>query len=363
MLEVDIEHPLGALAFSAKVEIDSHAVGIFGPSGAGKTSLLHFIAGLMKPKCGRIVLEDRVLCDTHKGVFVPVEDRRIGVVFQDARLFPHLSVRENLLYGRKRMRARPQRLMVDEIVYLLDLEPLLDRDVHALSGGEAQRVSLGRTLLSEPSLLLLDEPLSALDKPLKAQIIPFLKRVRDTMDIPMMMVSHAMDEVMQLCSHVLLMKNGAVEGFSHVEALGSEQKMLAHLVEAGMRNVLTVLPDKADLDAGFQLALLDQRHGHAGHPVRIALPNWALPSSAPAQVTVRPSDIIIAANRLENVSVRNQFPARVRELVPVQGNVLLGLDIGSTVWAEITRESAQYLNIEPGVEVMCLIKTNSWELV
>jgi molybdate transport system ATP-binding protein len=210
MLELDLEFARGAFALRAQIRIDAGTTGICGPSGCGKSTLLALIAGLLKPASGSIRFGEQVLADTATGQFVPPWKRHVGLVFQDGQLFPHLSVRDNLLYGFRRLAPDQRRLELAPVAAMLEIEPLLDRRPAQLSGGQRSRVALGRALLYSPRLLLLDEPLSGLDDRLKQQILPFLKRVRDETRIPMLYVSHAGAEVDYLTERVLQMENGVL---------------------------------------------------------------------------------------------------------------------------------------------------------
>ena len=201
--------PLAAFSLQVEAEIAAPVTALYGPSGAGKTSLLDLIAGLRRPASGYVELNGRVLEDRARRLKVPARARRIGYVPQDGALFPHLSVRRNLLYGYK---GETSVLDVPAVLAVLDLEPLLDRGVGALSGGEKQRVALARALLSSPELLLLDEPLAALDPSLKERIQEYLRRVRDELGVPMLYVTHQADEVFALCDEVLLLERGRIVG-------------------------------------------------------------------------------------------------------------------------------------------------------
>jgi molybdate transport system ATP-binding protein len=206
MLSLDCTFERGGFRLHARAEIERGVTGISGPSGCGKSTLLALVAGLLRPRSGRIRFAEEVLADG--GVFVPAWRRRFGLVFQDGQLFPHLSVRGNLLYGYRRRRAAERRLDLDAVTELLEIGPLLGRRPAQLSGGERQRVALGRALLYSPRLLLLDEPLSALDERLKQQILPFLRRVKEETRIPMIYVSHSTAEVQYLADRVLFMEQG-----------------------------------------------------------------------------------------------------------------------------------------------------------
>ncbi|MEN4904222.1 molybdenum ABC transporter ATP-binding protein [Luteimonas sp. TWI1416] len=201
-LAIDIQLRLGSFARAVRIDADQRVVALTGPSGAGKTSVLNAIAGLVRPHAGRIEIDGRVLFDSARRIDLPVHRRRVGYVFQDARLFPHLDVRRNLRYGRH---TGPQTIALDDVVELLGIGHLLARRPAHLSGGEAQRVAIGRALLSQPAVLLFDEPLSALDQARREELIPWLQRVRDEVRLPMLYVSHHPDEVRRLADtvHVL----------------------------------------------------------------------------------------------------------------------------------------------------------------
>jgi len=212
LLLKNISLPLSPFTLEVDVEIHNRVTAIFGPSGAGKTSLLDLVTGLRRAKSAFIQLEDRVLTDTAKGLSVPTRQRGIGYVPQDLALFPHLSVRQNLLYGYDPNNGTSHLFTFDHIVTLLEIRPLIQRGVTELSGGEKQRVALARALLTSPRLLLLDEPLASLDKNLKARIIPYLARIRDEFRLPMLYVTHDPDEVQALCDEVLVIESGRIIG-------------------------------------------------------------------------------------------------------------------------------------------------------
>ncbi len=197
MLSLDVQLRRGRFERHVRIEDAARVVALTGPSGAGKTTVLNAIAGLVRPRAGRIEVDGRVLFDSARGIDLPAHRRRVGYVFQDARLFPHLDVRGNLLYGRHAAADGP-RFEPGTVVALLGIETLLARPTANLSGGEAQRVAIGRALLSQPAILLFDEPLSALDQARRKELIPYLQRVRDEVRLPMLYVSHHAEEVQQL---------------------------------------------------------------------------------------------------------------------------------------------------------------------
>jgi molybdate transport system ATP-binding protein len=211
-LEVNAKARLGDFTLDAVFATDGRITALFGPSGAGKTSLVNVIAGLIRPEQGRVAVDDAILLDISSGIDIPANKRRIGYVFQEGRLFPHLTVRQNLLYGHWFAPRDLRQTSFDEVTELLDLSPLLHRGTLQLSGGEKQRVAIGRALLSSPRLLLLDEPLSSLDETRKQEVMPFLERLRDHARMPIVYVSHSVAEVERLANEVVYMDAGRVTG-------------------------------------------------------------------------------------------------------------------------------------------------------
>jgi molybdate transport system ATP-binding protein len=219
MLRVDVSKQLGEFSLQASFASEGRVTGLFGASGSGKTSLINMLAGLLRPDHGIIAINGETLDDTAKRMHVPVHRRRIGYVFQDARLFPHLDVRQNLDYGRRMNRLMDDPAQRTRVTDLLDIGRLLDRRPGQLSGGERQRVALGRALLAQPRLLLLDEPLGSLDEERKVEILPYLVRLRDEAAIPMVYVSHDADEMRQLATRIVMLARGRVIAFGGTEVL------------------------------------------------------------------------------------------------------------------------------------------------
>jgi molybdate transport system ATP-binding protein len=219
MLRVDVTKQLGEFLLEASFTSEGRVTGLFGVSGAGKTSLINMIAGLLRPDRGVIALDGETLDDTAERVHVPPHRRRIGYVFQDARLFPHLDVRQNLDYGRRMNGLAEDPAQHRRVTELLDIGQLLDRRPGKLSGGERQRVALGRALLAKPKLLLLDEPLGSLDEGRKVEILPYLVRLRDEANVPMVYVSHDPAELRQLATQIVMLRNGRVTALGGVKVL------------------------------------------------------------------------------------------------------------------------------------------------
>jgi molybdate transport system ATP-binding protein len=355
VLKLDIGKQLGAFRLQAAFEAPSRgATVVFGPSGAGKSALLSAIAGLQRPDQGAVALDGDTLFDSARGIDVAAEDRRIGFVFQEARLFPHMSVRANLEYGRKRRHGAAAHTGFDDIVALLGIGALLDRRPGALSGGEKQRVAIGRALLSNPRLLLLDEPLAALDDPRKAEILPFLERLRDEAGVPMLYVTHAMEEVTRIADHLVLLDQG------RVQASGPTAELMGRLD-------LSLLIDRAD--AGTVLAGRIAGHDADRGVTRIAvggaeflLSHVELPIGHPVRLRVLARDVAIATKRPEELSVQNVLAGRLSEMVerPNQ-RCLLRIEVGGTggaiLLSLLTADSARRLHLHAGQDVFALIKS------
>ena len=217
MIDVEVAERLGRFALDVKFSADVPIVGLFGPSGSGKTSVINAIAGVGKPHRGTIRINGEILFDSARGIDVPPEHRRVGYVFQDALLFPHLDVNANLTYG-QRLRPPSQRVIDEQrVVDLLGLAPLLGRRPRTLSGGEKQRVAIGRALLAQPRILLMDEPLASLDVPRKVEILDYIERLRDELGIPIVYVSHAVEEIARVANTVVVLADGKCVAVGNVE--------------------------------------------------------------------------------------------------------------------------------------------------
>ncbi len=343
-LLVEVDKRLGAFALSVRFTSAGGVTALFGPSGSGKTSLVNLVAGLARPDRGRIVLDGRVLVDTKAGVFLPPQRRRIGYVFQDARLFPHLSVRSNLSYGRWFGPRAGRWGDFAAVVALLGIGGLLGRRPRDLSGGEMQRVAIGRALLASPAMLLMDEPLAALDRPRRAEILPYLERLRDEMRLPILYVSHAVDEVARLADQVVILDGGRVATSGPVGAVFAE---LAADSETGAVLTATVLKDDP-LDG---VTLLDHPAG------RLSLPLLGRPAGTRVRVHVRAREIAIALGDPGPISIRNRLAAVIIALADQGGDVAVTLDVGGEpMLARVTRGAARELGLAPGLAVTALIK-------
>lgn len=321
---------------------------IFGVSGAGKTSLINAISGLTQPQHGRIELRDRVLFDAEQQISLPPEKRRIGYVFQDARLFPHYRVRGNLQYGM----APAMKAQFDSLVSLLGLEPLLSRFPLSLSGGEKQRVAIGRALLTAPDMLLLDEPLASLDVPRKRELMPYLQKLAKQVEIPMLYVSHSLEEILHLADNVLVLDNGSVKAFGPLERVWSSSAMRPWLPVSELSSVLRVQVLEQHPDYPMTALSLGDQH--------IWVSRIHQPLKTPLRIRIASADVSLALQPPHNSSIRNILPAQVVELVEVGDQVEVKLRIGiSELWARITPWARDELGIRPDQWLYAQIKSVS----
>ena len=348
LIEADFRCTLGAFALDAGFCMPGHGVtALFGPSGSGKTTLLRLIAGLARAP-GRLVVNGEVWQDEKN--FLPTHRRALGYVFQEASLFPHLSVRGNLDYGWKRVPPRERTLDRDGVINWLGLESLIDRAPHELSGGQRQRVAIGRALLSCPRLLLMDEPMAALDAQARAEILPYLERLHRELALPVLYVSHSLDEVARLADHLLLIENGRIayqgplaEGLTRLDLPLAHRDLAATVLDAVVVGHDTALQLTRVASGGIELELAGL-HGNPGGPLR---------------VRIAARDVSLALAMPRQTSILNLLPARVVELAEdAPGQVLVKLALGETpLLARITRKSAQQLNLAPGAPVIAQVKS------
>ena len=322
-LAVDISLRQGAFTLNANIDCWSSALGIFGPSGSGKSTLIRVIAGLAKPDRGILELDGDVLFDSDRGTWVPPHLRGIGVVFQDARLFPHWSTEKNLRAG---MSVETTGVFsFDRIVKLLELRPLLKRSVSNLSGGEKQRVALGRALLAHPRLLLMDEPVSGLDAALKEQILPFLTRVHRELHLPCIMVSHYLPEILQLTDRLVLMKEGGILGQGTLGKLVAQREAFELMRRSGLMSTVNLLMDGALVKAG-----------------------------------VRPDEIMLANHPVEGLSARYRKQGIVARLIDHGSTVLCLVDTDEErLMVDITPAAVRELILREGSPVWCFFKAGA----
>jgi molybdate transport system ATP-binding protein len=342
--------------FALDAQFDARTPGVvalFGRSGCGKTTAINIISGLLAADCAYVELDGHVLTDTAAGISVPPEQRRIGYVFQDDRLFPHMSVLRNLQYGLKRTRAPRLSITFDQIIALLGLEHLLQRQPYQLSGGERQRASLGRALLSQPALLLLDEPLAALDAARREEVLPYLERLRDNLSIPMVYVSHQFDEVLQLATQVVLMDAG------HVVAQGplSEVSLVPELRAIVGPDSVGAVVDGIVTGVDASCGMAELRVGSGS--LNVSVPSVSIGERVRVQLLAR--DIILATEEPRGLSVRNQLRGTITGIVDDEDDArLITVNVGgATVLSRVTRSAVEALGLRNGSSIWVLVKAVS----
>jgi molybdate transport system ATP-binding protein len=350
MLDVDITGRVGALDLEACFKSEAGVTSLFGQSGAGKTTLTNMIAGLIRPHSGLIAVNGTVLFDAKKGIDLPVQARRVGHVFQDARLFPHLSVKANLTYARWAGR-RGETRDLGEVVRLLGLEDLLARKPRTLSGGERQRVAIGRALLSDPRLLIMDEPLANLDQARRNDILPYLDRLCVEAGIPILYVSHSIEEVARLSNTLVILSEG------RTPAYGPVAEMLARtdLGRATGRHEASALLEGTvtGYDADWGLTHVDIGGASLQIPDRIADPGETV------RLRIRARDVALAVRPPEGLSIRNAFAATISSISSETGPYaeILCYVGNQTLRARITRASVADLDLHQGRQVTVLVKS------
>ncbi|WP_027712690.1 molybdenum ABC transporter ATP-binding protein ModC [Dickeya chrysanthemi] len=349
MLQLDFTQQLGDLTLSVAAQLPASGItAVFGVSGAGKTSLINAIVGLTRPDSGRIQLNDRVLSDRDQRVFLPPEKRRIGYVFQDARLFPHYRVLGNLRYGM----AAPMQAQFDDIVQLLGIGHLLKRYPLTLSGGEKQRVAIGRALLTAPELLLMDEPLASLDAPRKRELLPYLERLAREVNTPILYVSHSLEEVVRLADGVLILDKGQVKAQGTLEEVWAGNALRAWLPREEQSSIVKVTvmehhPHYAmtALSLGEQLLWVGRVDAPHGRVLRIR---------------INAADVSLVTQRPAVSSIRNVLSACVVECLDVGEQVEVKLDIGGQIlWARITPWARDELALTAGQRLYAQVKSVS----
>jgi len=350
MLEVAAKARLGSFSLDIQFEVEGGGItALFGRSGAGKTSTVNVIAGLRRPDSGRVALDGDVLFDSTAGIDVAPERRRIGYVFQEGRLFPHMTAAGNLAYGMRRIQAPDRSVSFDHVVDLLGLRGLLYRRPADLSGGEKQRVAVGRALLMSPRVLLMDEPLASLDAPRKGEILPFIERLREDLSIPVVYVSHVIEEIVRLADRMVLMSDGRVAAQGPVEEVMSriDLQPLTGRYEAGA--VVTALVSGYDRD--YDLTHLT----FAGGVMQI--PGIEVPVGERLRIRIRARDVALSVTEPTGLSIRNVFAGTVTD-VSVDGAFAdLVVDVGTPIWARITARSLDELKLAPGARVFALVKS------
>ncbi len=345
-LDVAVEKQYSGFHLKACFNITGKRTGVFGPSGSGKSTLMYVLAGLLRPDQGHILLDGDTLVDTARHIHVSPEKRRIGVVFQHAHLFPHINVQQNLMYGYKRIPESERKISPGVLIDVLSLSHLLKRSVNRLSGGERQRVALGRTILSCPRLILMDEPLTGLDHDLKYQIIPYLKQVVDEFDIPLMFISHSLQEMRLLTDEVLVFASGKLNNRLTSEALARQNMVSGDQAYANMVTLEDPEPLK-DLWC-YRWGGLDLILTEPGQPGKNL---FELPAR----------EITLFKRHPEASSTRNLIQCRVTDIIPVGNRVAVEMICpGGTLICQVVPDAVTELAIEKGTDVVAGIKASAF---
>jgi molybdate transport system ATP-binding protein len=359
MIEIDFDVRIAFRDFDLRIDHRmplEGVVGLFGPSGCGKSTLLRIISGLERGALGRIRFGDEIWQDVARGIFVPPHKRGVGYVFQDVRLFPHLTVAGNLRYAAKRSHHIDSEIAIEGVVAALDLAPLMGRHPQSLSGGERQRVAIGRTLLTRPRLLLMDEPLAALDIKRKAEILPYIERLPQAFRIPLIYVTHSLDEVTRLAERMLVIASGRKVSYGPVaETLQRlDLQPIGGHFEAGV--VLTARVTQHDLK--YQLTHLDL----CGKEIVMPMADVAIGSDV--RLRIRARDVALATTAPKDISIRNILAGTIAEIVeePETAFAETLVDIGGAkIRARITRSAVAALSLTPGKSVFVLFKSIAFD--
>jgi molybdate transport system ATP-binding protein len=350
-LVVDIRHRLGGFALDVQFKAGGGLIALFGRSGSGKTSIINIIAGLIRPDEGSVTVGDAALIDTRSGAFIPKHRRRVGYVFQEGRLFPHLTVRQNLLYGRWFAGKSGGTDDLDRVVEMLGIAGLLDRRPGRLSGGEKQRVAIGRALLADPRLLLMDEPLASLDDQRKAEILPYIERLRAQSKVPIVYVSHSVAEVARLATTVVVLSEGKVA------AVGPTSEIMQRL---------DLFPLTGRAEAGAVIEATVERHDERFGLTELRsragvwrLPQLTAPVGTRMRLRVRARDVMLSKSAPEDLSALNVLPGVVAETGAPDGPIVqVRIDCsGEALLARVTRYSAERLGLVEGAPVFALVKS------
>ncbi|MBA7516120.1 Spermidine/putrescine import ATP-binding protein PotA [subsurface metagenome] len=339
--------------FRSDCELHSKVTGIFGPSGSGKTTFLHLLAGLQKPEKGNIQVNGHTLFNSDNKVFVPAHRRKVGYVFQEGRVFPHMNVERNLQYAMRKM--EDSKSLFYEVVELLELKPFLNYMPHHLSGGQNQRVALGRALLSNSQLLLLDEPFTALDFTLKNQVITFINRIISHLDIPMIIVSHDLKDLLMLTQNLVLMNQGKTEPPETYLELIRKQKLLE--LNGLISNYYNIYDGTiAESDPSKGLAMVEMKNNPQLR-LFIESDDTSLKKGVQIKLALRGADVALSSHRIDDISIRNQLEGTIESVFQHKNHMVCIVNCGIHIITRLTIESAKKLTLSPGKKTWCLFKS------
>lgn len=350
---IDTELRMGNFTSRINLEINDRVSGVFGPSGSGKTTFLHVLAGLRKADKGRIKINNLSCYDSLSGKYLPAHKRKVGYVFQEGRIFPHLSVEQNLKYAWKK--GTHDQAYFDTLVNLLQLKDLLSSNPSQLSGGQKQRVAIGRALMSDAQLLLLDEPFTALDSSLKQQVIALLNKLILHLDIPVIIVSHELRDLLMLTPNIMLVNEGKVESPQSYLSLIREQKLLE--LDKSIRNYYNIFIGKVHESIPEEGLTKVKPDGEDSPMLIIESDEFRFRTDDEVTISLRGSDVALALDQIKNISIRNQLRGKIETIYPHQNHLVCIVDCGINIVTRLTSESGRKLDLSPGKEVWCLFKS------
>ncbi|MFA5984604.1 MAG: ATP-binding cassette domain-containing protein [Methylococcaceae bacterium] len=352
LLEINVKLRRGLFDLTTQFSVNGTSVGLYGKSGAGKSTVLGLIAGLIQPQSGYIALGGKTLFDSKKGIMVPREQRPVGAVLQIDSAHRSETVHKNLLDAYNRTLKQRRIFTLNFLLQLLELEPILNHSIEQLSMGERQRVALARSLLKSPQLLLLDETFAAIGNSYRLQLLPLLKRLERELGLPVLYASQSLSEILELTDKLVVLENGKILLRGSLRDIAKQQGILNYLGIRQIDNLLTVTISSHNYVAGCSYA-----HS-AKLPLVLPLrPHLAI--SSQTQVAIRAKDIALSRNYIEDISIQNQIKGRICALIPHGESIIVQMDCGETLLAEITPSASQDLGLQEGQNIFCLIKTHS----
>lgn len=353
---INIAYTRGSFSLKMDVEIPEGIIGVFGASGHGKSSLLKLLAGIEDPDWGRIVINGKTLFDRDLKIKVPARRRRMGLVFQEGRLFPHMSVRKNLMYGYQSSSS----IHFNEVVSLLELGTLLNKKPRECSGGEKQRIAIGRMLLGSPEVLMLDEPFSALDQRLRRNIIPYLIKIHERYRLPILVVSHDISDLLMLTNQLMLIHDGSVVGMGKYHDLLFDQVCQPMLMNGDETNAVKLRAQSIDRICGMSVF-----YYYSDYPANCILLDIDLGLVPDDQVilSIPPASISLSMQRVAGISVRNQLQGVIKGVEICGKKVFCQVNVGFPLLVEITRPALEKLDLQVDESVFCLFKTVSMKIL
>ena len=357
-----VEHKLGNNHFYYDFQTDSSITGVFGPSGAGKTTLFNLLSGVDTPKKGKIKLDSESLVDINQNINIQGKNRNIGYVFQDNHLFPHLSVKKNLLYSKPYTKKKKQYISFEDVVNLLDISHILSKKPRRLSGGERQRVAIGRALLSQPRLLLLDEPFSNVDCSKRKQIISYLLRINNHFQIPMIIISHHLEDILKLTRKIVIIENGKSTASGDIFTIIKNGEKPELVRPKKFQNTFEVAFKSFNQTENIYNLLFNQK-------VEIKVSNHSkllseiVEEEARIQLSLRPIDVALSLNKQEGTTIQNQLKGTVKQIIHNCEAIFCVIDCGFELFVEISQGIINNLYLHEGQEIYCQIKANDFDVV